>query len=217
MESLKYLILNKPYDVLCQFSDEQGRVTLKSLVPVADVYPLGRLDRDSEGLVLLSDDGPLAHRLTDPRFHHPKVYLVQVERCPDDEALAALRAGVVLQDGLTKPAVVERIDEPANLPERSVPIRFRKNVPTAWLRLTITEGRNRQVRRMTAKVGYPTLRLIRMAIGPIELGDLAAGQLRELSATEVVALKEIRAEGVGARRSGRPAKRVPPGTRRGGF
>ncbi|MGP0065520.1 MAG: pseudouridine synthase [Isosphaeraceae bacterium] len=188
------IALFKPYDVLCQFGDAEGRVTLKAFVPIPDIYPVGRLDRDSEGLLLLSDDGPLAHRLTDPRFEHSKTYLVQVERVPDDEALQALRRGVVLNDGPTRPAEVELLAEPPALPERAVPIRFRKNVPTAWLRLTIREGRNRQVRRMTAAVGYPTLRLVRVAVGPIAIGDLAPGQWRELTEEELLALSQIRTE-----------------------
>ena len=181
---LRYLILYKPFDVLTQFTDESGRATLKDFVDVPDVYPVGRLDRDSEGLLLLTNDGPLSHRLTDPRYEHPKTYLVQVEHLPDDAAIQALRRGVVLNDGPTRPAEVELLAEPPLLPDRSVPIRFRKNVPTAWLRLTIREGRNRQVRRMTAAVGFPTLRLVRVGIGPIALGDLAVGQWRDLEPGE---------------------------------
>lgn len=161
---------------------------MKDIVPVAGVYPVGRLDRDSEGLLLLTDDGLLAHRLTDPRFEHPKAYLVQVERIPDSDALEALRRGVMLSEGQTRPAEVELLAEAPKLPERIVPIRFRKNVPTAWLRLTIREGRNRQVRRMSAAVGHPTLRLVRVAIGPVQLGDLAPGSWRELSDEERAAL-----------------------------
>jgi pseudouridine synthase len=186
-----YIALNKPYDVLCQFRDTAGRATLKTLVPLAGIYPAGRLDRDSEGLLLLTDDGRMAHRLTDPRFEHPKTYLVQVERVVDALALEALRRGVVLSDGPTRPAQVDLLDEPPALPERTIPIRFRKNVPTAWLRLTIREGRNRQVRRMTAAVGHPTLRLVRVAVGPICLGELAPGQWRELTPPERAALKAI--------------------------
>jgi len=188
----RYIALFKPYDVLCQFSDAAGRVTLKAFVPVPGIYPVGRLDRDSEGLLLLTDDGQLAHRLTDPRFEHPKTYLVQVERIPDLRALERLRRGVDLKDGRSLPADVELLAEPPALTERSVPIRFRKHVPTAWLRLTIREGRNRQVRRMTAAVDHPTLRLVRIAIGPILLGDLAPGQLRELTIDEVAALRAVR-------------------------
>ena len=174
----------KPYDVLTQFTDESGRATLKRYIPLPGLYPVGRLDRDSEGLLLLTDDGRLAHRLTDPRYEHPRTYLVQVERVPTPEAVEALQAGVVLNDGPTRPAEVELLDDPPDLPGRPVPIRFRKNVPTAWLRLTIREGRNRQVRRMTAAVGFPTLRLVRVAVGPIGLGGLAPGAWRDLTHEE---------------------------------
>jgi 23S rRNA pseudouridine2457 synthase len=184
----RYLKLFKPYDVLTQFTDAEGRATLKDLVPVAGVYPVGRLDRDSEGLLLLTDDGPLAHRLTDPRHEHPKVYLAQVERVPDEAALETLRRGVTLRDGPTRPAGAELLESEPDLPPRPVPIRFRKNVPTAWLRLTLREGRNRQVRRMTAAVGHPTLRLVRVAVGPVELGDLAPGAWRDLTDLERAAL-----------------------------
>ncbi len=182
--SMRYLKFNKPFDVLTQFSDEAGRTTLKNYISVPDVYPVGRLDRDSEGLLLLTDDGRLAHRLTDPRFEHPKTYLVQVERIPDAEALDRLRRGVDLKDGLTRPAQAELLTDPPDLPDRSVPIRFRKNVPTAWIRLVIREGRNRQVRRMTAAVGFPTLRLVRVAMGPILLDDLPLGEWRDLTPKE---------------------------------
>jgi 23S rRNA pseudouridine2457 synthase len=182
------IAFHKPYDVLTQFSGGEGRATLKDFIALPGVYPAGRLDRDSEGLLLLTDDGALAHRLTDPAFEHPKTYLVQVERVPDESALQALRSGVVLSDGPTRPAEAELlVGEPA-LPERPVPIRFRKNVPTAWLRLVIREGRNRQVRRMTAAVGYPTLRLVRVVVGPVLLGDLAPGHWRDLTPEEREAL-----------------------------
>jgi 23S rRNA pseudouridine2457 synthase len=192
MNRFRYLVLFKPYGVLTQFVDAAGRVTLKDFVDVPGVYPVGRLDRDSEGLLLLTDDGPLAHRLTDPRYEHPRTYLVQVERIPDDEALDRLRRGLILGDGPTRPAEVDLLPEPPDLPERSVPIRFRKAVPTAWLRLTLREGRNRQVRRMTAAVGHPTLRLVRVAIGPVTLGGLAPGAWRELSEPERQALQAVR-------------------------
>jgi len=188
------IALFKPFDVLCQFSDAGGRSTLKDFLPIAEVYPAGRLDRDSEGLLLLTDDGPLAHRLTDPRFEHAKTYMVQVERVPDRESLEVLRQGVILNDGRTRPAQVEHLAEPPMLPDRSVPIRFRKNVPTAWLRLTLREGRNRQVRRMTAAIGHPTLRLVRVAIGPISLGELVPGQWRDLSDQELAALGQLGAQ-----------------------
>ena len=186
--AFRYLKFFKPYDVLTQFTDAEGRATLKDFIPVPGVYPVGRLDRDSEGLLLLTDDGRLAQRLTDPRFEHPKTYLVQVERVPDESALDALRRGVDLRDGRTRPAEVEILADPPDLPERPVPIRFRKSVPTAWLRVVLREGRNRQVRRMTAAVGYPTLRLVRVAVGPIGLGGLAPGCWRDLNDEERAAL-----------------------------
>jgi 23S rRNA pseudouridine2457 synthase len=182
------LVLFKPYDVLCQFTDAAGRSTLKDYVTEPDVYPVGRLDRDNEGLVLLSDDGALAHRMTDPKFEHPRTYLVQVERVPLPGALEDLRRGIVLSDGRTRPAQVELLEGPPSLPDRPVPIRFRKNVPTIWLRLVLREGRNRQVRRMTAAVGHPTLRLVRVGVGPILLGDLAPGEWRDLTPDERHAL-----------------------------
>lgn len=185
------IALYKPYDVLCQFTDDGGRATLKEFVPIEGIYTAGRLDRDSEGLLLLTNDGPLAHRLTDPRFEHPKTYLVQVERVPNNDAIERLHHGVILNDGPTRPAEVELLVDPPALSDRSTPIRIRKNVPTAWLRLTIREGRNRQVRRMTAAIGYPTLRLVRVAIGPIALGNLMPGQWRELRREELAALQNI--------------------------
>jgi 23S rRNA pseudouridine2457 synthase len=184
MAAYRYLKLFKPFDVLTQFTDESGRATLKEFVPVAGVYPVGRLDRDSEGLLLLTDDGPLAHRLTDPRHDHPKTYLAQVEKIPDLKALDALRRGIKLSDGPTKPVEVTLLEAEPDLPERPVPIRFRKNVPTAWLRLVLREGRNRQVRRMTAAVGFPTLRLVRIAVGPITLDGLQPGEWRDLDEQE---------------------------------
>jgi pseudouridine synthase len=184
----RYLKLFKPFDVLTQFTDAGGRATLKDHVPVTGVYPVGRLDRDSEGLILLTDDGPLAHRLTDPRYEHSRTYLAQVERLPGPDALQALRRGVLLADGPTRPAGAELLGAEPDLPARPVPIRFRKNVPTAWIRLVLREGRNRQVRRMTAAVGHPTLRLVRIAIGPITLEALQPGQWRDLSAEDRRAL-----------------------------
>ncbi|SIO66499.1 ribosomal large subunit pseudouridine synthase E [Singulisphaera sp. GP187] len=185
----RYYVLHKPFDVLTQFTDQAGRATLKDFFPHPGVYPVGRLDRDSEGLLLLTDDGPLAHRLTDPRYEHPRTYLAQVERIPEPTALEPLRRGLDLKDGRTRPAEAELLAEPPALPERSVPIRFRKNVPTAWIRLVLREGRNRQVRRMTAAIGHPTLRLVRVAIGPVLLGDLAPGAWRELTPQERDALR----------------------------
>jgi 23S rRNA pseudouridine2457 synthase len=208
----RLIALFKPFDVLSQFTDAEGRATLKSLVSIPGIYPVGRLDRDSEGLLLLTDDGRLAHRLTTPRYEHPRTYLVQVERVPDDEALERLRRGIMLRDGPTRPTEVELLPGPPDLPERPVPIRFRKSVPTAWLKLTLREGRNRQVRRMTAAVGHPTLRLVRVAIGPVTLGHLGPGQWRELSESEREALEAIRDHGTRPPR--RPQSRRRPQNRK---
>lgn len=163
----RHLLFHKPYDVLCQFTDDsgQGRRTLKDYISVPGVYGVGRLDRDSEGLLLLTNHGPLQHRLSHPRFGHPRTYWVQVERIPDGSALERLRQGVTIQNYRTRPAQVELLAEAPIVADRDPPIRFRKSVPTRWLSLTLTEGRNRQVRRMTVAVGFPTLRLIRVAIG----------------------------------------------------
>ena len=177
----RLIMLNKPFDVLTQFQDEQGRATLKDFVAVPGVYPAGRLDRDSEGLLLLTNDGRLQARIADPKHKLAKTYWVQVEGEAGEEQLARLRAGVELNDGPTLPAEARRIATPA-LWERDPPVRFRKSVPTCWLELTIREGRNRQVRRMTAAVGLPTLRLVRVRIGPWSLDGLAPGEWREVPA-----------------------------------
>ncbi len=176
------IAFNKPYGVLCQFTDRSTppRPTLAGFGLPPGVYAAGRLDHDSEGLLLLTDDGGLAHRLTDPRHKQPKTYWVQVEGEPQPAQLDALRRGVELNDGPTRPARVQRIDAPALWP-RDPPVRFRKTVPDAWLEITITEGRNRQVRRMTAAVGLPTLRLVRVAIGAHALDTLAPGEWRRLA------------------------------------
>lgn len=178
---LRYLLLHKPYGVLCQFTDAHGRPTLKDFVSEPDVYACGRLDFDSEGLLLLTNDGPLIHRLAHPDAKAPKTYWVQVEGLPTQEALEQLRKGVLIEGRKTLPAQVEFAPEAESFPPRQPPIRERKHIPTAWLRLTLREGRNRQVRRMTAAVGFPTLRLIRIAIGPFELGDLPCGGVMAIS------------------------------------
>ncbi|MFO0774011.1 MAG: pseudouridine synthase [Nitrospiraceae bacterium] len=183
------IVLYKPYGVQSCFTDPEGRPTLAEYVRVPGVYAAGRLDADSEGLLLLTSDGALAHRITDPRHKLPKVYWAQVERVPTEEVLQQLRHGVVLGDRRTRPAEVRLLVDEPDLPPRAVPIRFRKSVPTAWIELTIHEGMNRQVRRMTAAVGYPTLRLVRVAIGPIRLGTLAPGEWRSLTSDEVRALQ----------------------------
>lgn len=187
---MRYLLFNKPYGVMSQFTDEAGHPGLKRYIPVPGVYPVGRLDHDSEGLLLLTDDGALAHRLADPRYEHPKTYWAQVERVPEPAALEQLRRGVVIQGQPTRPAEARLLD--VALPERDPPIRFRKNVPTAWIELVLREGRNRQVRRMTAAVGHPTLRLLRVALGPLRLGELEPGAWRELSEDEVRTLRTLR-------------------------
>lgn len=181
----RVLLLNKPHGVVCQFTAEGGHRTLKALVGVPGVYPAGRLDTDSEGLVVLTDDGRLQTAIADPRHKLEKAYWVQVEGVPDEAALGALRGGVVLNDGPAQPAGARAIDAPEGLWERDPPIRFRKQVPTAWIEVTLREGRNRQVRRMTAAVGLPTLRLIRHRIGPWSLDGLAPGQWREASALDL--------------------------------
>lgn len=183
----RLILFNKPYGVLSQFTDKSmtasadgPRATLSDYIDVPGVYPAGRLDRDSEGLLILTDDGALQARISSPKHKTPKTYLAQVEGEPDDTALAALRRGVTLNDGPTRPAAVRRIDPP-QLWDRDPPVRYRKSVPDAWLELTITEGRNRQVRRMTAAVGFPTLRLVRWRIGAWEIGDLGLGEWRSIA------------------------------------
>ena len=188
---MRYLLLNKPYEVLTQFTDEHGRATLKDFVAVPDVYPVGRLDFDSEGLLLLTDDKQLQHRLSDPRYKVPKTYWAQVEGLPPLEALNRLRQGVQIKEGLTLPAEVAALPEEATagLWARTPPIRYRASIPTSWLEISISQGMNRQVRKMCAAVGLPCLRLVRQALGPLRLGALRPGEWRELSAAEVQTLR----------------------------
>jgi 23S rRNA pseudouridine2457 synthase len=184
-------ILYKPYGVLCQFTDRSGRKTLADLGKFPqDVYPVGRLDFDSEGLVMLTNDGRLKNILLEPDNKHPRTYLVQVENVPDNETLKILRAGILLKDYKTRPVEIELLKSQPNIPPRGVPIRYRKNIPTAWLKMTLYEGKNRQVRRMTAAVGRPTLRLIRIAIGPLTIGNMQPGEVRELSSSDIQNLKK---------------------------
>ena len=189
MAANRYLLFWKPYGVLSQFTPEAGskHSTLAEFVKVPGVYPVGRLDWDSEGLMLLTDDGELQHRFTDPRFEHPRTYWVQVEGEVSDDALLQLLQGVKVQDYTAKPARARRLppEEVAHLPERAVPIRVRASIPTSWLELEITEGRNRQVRRMTAAVGLPTLRLLRVKMGELTLDKLAPGESREINAPKM--------------------------------
>ena len=188
---MPYLLLNKPYEVLTQFTDEHGRATLKDFVPVPGVYPVGRLDFDSEGLLLLTDDKQLQHRLSDPKFKVPKTYWAQVEGLVSAEALQQLRRGVPIKDGLTAPGEAAELPAPAHLWPRTPPIRYRASIPTSWLEITISQGMNRQVRKMCAAVGLPCLRLVRAALGELDLGNLQPGQWRELTAAEVNSLRRI--------------------------
>ncbi len=187
---MRYLLFHKPYGVLTQFTDRTvpPRPTLADFIRVPGVYAAGRLDADSEGLLLLTDDGPLKHRLLTPAFGHRRTYWVQVEGAPDAAALAALRSGVTIQGERTRPAEVCEIAVP-DLPARVPPVRYRASIPTAWLELTLTEGRNRQVRRMTAAAGFPTLRLVRWSMENLTLAGLQPGQWRDLTGTELVTLK----------------------------
>lgn len=196
-EPNSYILFYKPYGVLCQFSDREGRTTLSSFGPFPrTVYPVGRLDFDSEGLVLLTNDGQLKHLLLEPSYAHERTYLAQVERVPKPEALMALRQGVVLDNKITLKADVELLQEEPAVPPRQVPIRYRKNVPTVWLRMKLKEGRNRQVRRMTAAVGHPTLRLVRIQFDVLTLAGLSPGEHRELSKDEItLLLKSVTSQG----------------------
>lgn len=196
---MQYILFNKPYGVLCQFTDnssDKKRPLLKDYIPIPNVYAVGRLDLDSEGLLLLTDNGQLQHRLANPQFAHPRTYCVQVERIPDHAALNKLRQGIKIKNYLTRPAKVKLLSREPDFPPRNPPIRDRKNVPTCWLEMTLIEGRNRQVRRMTAAVGFPTLRLIRVAIGKdpqkINLTGLASGHWRKLTPKEINTLLKFK-------------------------
>lgn len=186
-----FILFFKPYGVLSQFTQEGKWKSLKDFGPFPNnVYPVGRLDADSEGLLLLTDDNDIKHRLSDPRFDHPRTYLVQVENIPEVDAINHLRHGVMIGGKRTKPAEVRLLKNEPILPPRSVQIRSRKTVPTAWIEITLHEGRNRQVRRMTAAVGHPTLRIVRTAIGPLDLNGLEPGDRRNAQNSEIIALKE---------------------------
>lgn len=196
---MQYILFNKPYGVLCQFTDnssDQKRLLLKDYISIPNVYPVGRLDLDSEGLLLLTDNGQLQHRLANPQFAHPRTYCVQVERIPGNVALTKLRQGVKIKNYFTRPAKVKLLNREPDFPPRNPPIRDRKNVPTCWLEMTLIEGRNRQVRRMTASVGFPTLRLVRISIGKdankIDLTGLESGQWRKLSSEEINTLLKFK-------------------------
>ncbi|GAA4017344.1 hypothetical protein GCM10022408_33620 [Hymenobacter fastidiosus] len=214
---MRYVLVHKPYEVLTQFTDENGRATLKDFVDVPNVYPVGRLDYDSEGLVLLTDDKPLQHRLSEPRFKIPKTYWVQVEGIPTEEALAQLRRGVDIKTGFTAPAEAELLPEPVAVAERSKPVRFRANIPTAWLRITISQGMNRQVRKMTAAVGFPTLRLIRVQIADLRIAGLPPGKWRDLTSDEIKDLKELTAGQVLGPNDFKSGARTPGTANSGGF
>ena len=195
---MKYILFYKPYGVLCQFTDnhDKPRSTLKDYILIPEIYPVGRLDRDSEGLLLLTNNGQLQHKLADPKFAHPRTYYVQVEGIPNELALNKLRNGVTIKKYRTRRAQVSLLNQEPNLPPRIPPIRDRKSIPTSWLEITLTEGKNRQVRRMTAAVGFPTLRLVRISIGinayRLDLTNLDPGKWRELTTIEIEKLTNLK-------------------------
>jgi 23S rRNA pseudouridine2457 synthase len=195
---MRYILLNKPYEVLTQFTDEHGRATLKDFVAVPNVYPVGRLDFDSEGLLLLTDDKQLQHRLSDPRYKVPKTYWAQVEGLPTEADLSQLREGVQIKEGFTLPAEVQALpdDATADLWPRNPPIRYRASIPTSWLAITISQGMNRQVRKMCAAVNLPCLRLVRQSLGDLSLDGLAPGEWRDLTTEEIAALRGLAGAGV---------------------
>ena len=202
---MRYILFNKPYNVLCQFSKSAHDRTLADFITIPDIYPAGRLDHDSEGLVLLTDDGGLQHRLTDPKFGHLRTYWAQVEGVPTHEAIERLQSGVLLRGYKTRyrtrPAKVRSLNPQPDLWLRNPPIRHRASIPATWIELVLEEGRNRQVRRMTAQVGFPTLRLVRVAIGELNIEGLAPGQSRDLTAAELARLMRFRDLPVRVRRS----------------
>ncbi len=210
----RYILFNKPFGVITQFSG--AGPTLRDYIQLKDVYPVGRLDHDSEGLLLLTDDGVLQHRLTTPKFAHPRTYWVQVEGQPDEKSLSQLADGVLVLGIPTRPAKVKLLEEEPALPARNPPIRFRKTVPTAWIEITLTEGRNRQVRRMTAAVGHPTLRLVRIAMGDLRLEGLLPGEWRNLSDSEIAGMRQLcgRQNGLQDERQNESRRPKPPSGRR---
>lgn len=209
----KLILVNKPYDMLPQFTDGEGRSTLADIVDVKDVYPAGRLDRDSEGLMLLTDNGRLQAEIAHPKYKKPKTYYVQVEGTPNDAAIESLRRGVELKDGMTRPADCELVAEPDWLWPRNPPIRVRKSIPDSWLKLTIREGRNRQVRRMTAAVGHPCLRLIRWQVGDWSIDGFAPGEWDELEVPDPVD-RGGADKGAERRQGAKPARKKPDATKK---